>query len=189
MDIKDEREALITLISPTDLFITTQIYSNTEKTQFKPIILLAQETYVQVSLGQELYDSLMIEWVNSGQNPRQLPDGTTNANGVDYKTLYQKIKPYLIWQSYTQSITSIAIKIGEKGVYQISNNDAENVDIKTLTMLEMRGATNAKRYGDILDQYIKDKFKNNNLGLADDAKSSQLPSSSFHFPNRWQGYR
>jgi hypothetical protein len=95
-NILNRRNSINTLITVEDLITYTQIHANTEQSQFKPYILLAQERYIKPLLGNTLYEELVNEFVAVQGNPNNLPDGSTLPNATNYKQLYKEMFQCLI---------------------------------------------------------------------------------------------
>ena len=151
------------------------------KVQFSMVnfIILAQDMYIKKTLGKELYERLSNEWIQSGYNVSQLPDGTyvdpiTTPNAIppiiigdetDYKELYNEILKTLIWYSYVISLPNIAIKVEEAGIMLNSTDYSESSGIIGLDRLVREGKAIAQVYMEQLQEYICTTFKGDNEEL------------------------
>lgn len=158
--ISNRRNDILTLITVEDLITYTQIHANTEQSQFKPFILLAQERYVKPLLGDILYNELLVEFIAVQGNPNLLPDGSTLPNATNYRQLYKECFNVLVWAAYLESIIVLGLNVTEKGITIQTNDYSDNIQLTGIKEMEVRANRHLSHFSKQLQCYIDTTFLN-----------------------------
>lgn len=148
-----ERKNINQLIEPEDILFAVSFTANISKENFVPIITLIQDKMIRKVLGRTLYNDLFAQWLTANKIADNLPDGT--AGGINYKELYEYVKPALIWWSATEFIVSNHFKVTEKGVQKMYDKDTNSASIAEMQIIEARVRKNAEFYMEELSDYLK----------------------------------
>jgi len=156
LDIINNRNALILLVTPAELKTLCGIAANVQSSNLIPSINLTQDMRIKEILGETLYDNLMIEWSLALQNAANLPIAPIN-----YLALYNKVKPVLIWFSYCYFIPTNGFKVEEKGVMLNDSDFSSNAGVEGIRMMESRARKVGEFYAEELQKYLKENFQDN----------------------------
>lgn len=181
----------VLFISENKLKENTAINENVDSTELRFGIQLAQNIYLQETLGTNLFQKLQ-QLVYNGdiEQPQYL----------NYKTLLnQFVQPCLIQYSYMQCLDNFFIKFLNVGLVQNRNEQGSPIDIKSLQYLK----TNAKNQAEFLDNLLRrhlifrsgwyPEFNNGNLNngelppQTDSAFRSTIttPAGGYYLRNKW----
>lgn len=181
MPYYQELNDLFRFISPDEMKIYCGIAPNVRNEQLTPQIQLAQDLKLKIALGETLYNDLKEEFILANNNPNNLADGTTNADGVNYKALYFKCFPALVWWSAYYSVNVVAIKIEEKGIMLNDSDYADNAEFDGLKLKEDRIRKVAEEYTEQLYCYLKENF-NDDPEFKEESKDEGRRFSGIFFP-------
>ncbi len=114
------------MIKPSDIIALTMLSGNIDEDNLKPIIFMAQTTYLKSFLGLKLYDKIYDGFVND----------TLEGN---YLLIFDNyIKDIL---SYTVSSLYVEFggyKVSENGIHKIVSENRETIDESETTKLALR---------------------------------------------------
>jgi hypothetical protein len=154
-------EDLFRFIEPSEISVycgfETTIYEKT----ILPSIQIAQDLKLKKNLGDVLYNKLKDEFLLANKNPNNIRDSSQSPDGIDYKGLYFKCFPVLVWWSAVYSLSDVAIKIEQKGIMFDSADYAENGALETFKFKEARLKTTAEEYTEELVCYLEETFPKN----------------------------
>lgn len=174
-------EDLFRFISPDEIKVYCGVAKNVRDEQITPQIQLAQTLKLEIALGSTLYQELKDEFVLANGNPNNLRDATQTPNGVDYKALYFKCFPVLVWWTAFYSVNVIAMKIEEKGIMYNDSDYAENGQFDAMKFKEDRIRKVAEEYTETLYCYLKDNFKDDKE-FKEESKDEGRRFSGIYFP-------
>ena len=174
-------EDVFRFINPDEVKVYCGVGANVRDAQIIAQIQLAQSLKLEIALGSTLYNDLKNEFILANGNPNQLADGTTNADGINYKELYFKCFPCLVWWTAFYSINVIAVKVEEKGIMYNNSDYAENSEIDGFKLKEDRVRKVAEEYTEALYCYLKDTFKDDEE-FKEESKDEGRRFSGMYFP-------
>lgn len=172
---------LFRFISPDEIKVYCGFSPNVRNETITAQIQLAQNLKLQVILGKTLYEELKAEFILANGNPNLIVDGTTNANGVDYKTLYFTCFPVLVWYTAWYSVSVIGVKLEEKGIMLNDSDYADNAAFNGLKLKEDRIRKTAEEYTEQLYCYLKETFKDD-VEFNAESKNEGRRFSGVYFP-------
>ena len=177
----------VLFITEDDIKTKTPMSANKVTTSLINFITLSQELYIKKTLGTELYTNLLNEWVNASFVEANLPDGTGTIPPIipndttNYRELYNQIRQPLIWWSYVSSLPYIAVRVTEAGIMLNKTDYSQSAGLVGLDRLVAEGEAVAQSYMKILQEYVCETFKQNEL---DDAVDVGGPSFGIFVPKR-----
>ena len=186
-NINDLKIMEVLFISEDDIKLKTPLSANKVQNSLINFITLAQDLYIKKTLGTELYTNLLNEWINAQFVESNLPDGTgvippiITDDTTNYRELYKQMKQPLIWWSYVTSLPYIAIKVEEAGIMLNKTDYSQTAGLVGLNRLVAEGKGIAQSYMKLLQEYICETFKQNEL---DDNVDVGGPSFGIFVPDR-----
>lgn len=181
----------VLFISENKLKENSAINDNVDSTELRFGIQLAQNIYLQETLGTNLFQKLQQLVFD---NQIDLPEN------IHYKTLLnQFVQPCLIQYSYMLCLDNFFIKFLNVGLVQNRNEQGTNIDIKSLQYLKQ----NAKNQAEFLDNLLRrhlifkselyPEYNNGNLNngeLPPQTNSAfrstiTTPGAGYYLRNKW----
>ena len=192
--IINQRKARITFIKEDDIKVYTPMSANKSQSTLIGHIVVSQDLHIKKILGATLFGRLMAEWIFRNQVAADLPDGTPSGNSpivsgdlTNYQELHEQIFKPLVWWSYTLSLSTIAINVGEAGLLLRSTENAESGGIDGLKKLVAESEGTARAYTAELLEYIEETFKNNQA-VQDESEETGAPSAGVFVAKKpWHG--
>lgn len=178
-----ELNDLFRFISPDEVKVYCGFAPNVRNEQITAQIQLAQSLKLEIALGTTLYNELKDEFILANGNPNNLRDNTMTPNGVDYKALYFKCFPVLIWWTAFYSLNVVAMKIEEKGVMWNDSDYADNASLDGMRFKEDRIRKTAEEYTEQLYCYLNANFKEDEE-FKEESKDEGRRFSGIYFPNK-----
>lgn len=173
-----------TLVTPLDIKTYCSMSPNIQDVVFIPKIKLAQDLKLEIILGSSLYKRLWEEFTLANGVPSAIADGTTNADGINYKELYEYISPVLIWWSAYYSLDAIVIKVDEKGVNIHTSDYTAEVDRAAYTDKLKQYRYNAETYTEKLQCYLQEALKDDEDYEEEGDKNEGTTTFNIFFPSK-----
>ena len=130
---------LITAQYIKDVTVVQQLVTDINLDSF---ILQSQELYLRPTLGDTLYNNLIIDYnQNSGYTGTTTVDisgntGFTEFSGNSYSQLYLQVKPYLAYSTIYESFPYLNYKIANAGlIRRTGGGDYEPITIEEIKYL------------------------------------------------------
>lgn len=158
--VNTELNDLFRFISPKEVKVYCGFSKNVRDDKILPQIQIAQNLYLKKALGDTLYSNLKEDFTNANYNVNNMSDGTTNADGINYKELYYKSFDMLVWWTGYYSLNVVAIQIEEKGLMSNYSEYADNAYETSFKLKEDRIRKIAEEYTENLYCYLSETFKN-----------------------------
>lgn len=108
----------ILLIDDSDITTISGSKINVEASKFTPHIMMAQNLFLEPILGEELYLDFLEKW----------DDKETIPLTPEYETLYNKIRPCVVWRALSDSIDDIHNELTNKGVQNRNSDYSTNAN-------------------------------------------------------------
>ncbi len=124
------------LITHQDLLTGTTIEANVKANLTDMHCENAQVIYVEKFLGTAQYEALLTEVSLSG---------LTGITGTTL-SLYEKIKPMLVWYSLYMAIPWLPARISEKGINTMTSDNTKEASEKRITQLQTEAFNVAQEY-------------------------------------------
>ena len=136
----------VLLISEQRLKDNTPINESVDSSELRFSIQMAQNIFVQETLGTNLYN-YMLDLV--------LTDGILDPINIDYKILLdQFISPMLIQYSYYIALDNFWVKFVNVGLQQMRSEQGTPLDIRGLTYLKNNARDNAQFLDNLLRRHL-----------------------------------
>lgn len=117
---------IILMIEPSDVVDLTTLNGNTDNDSLKPMIFIAQTTYLKSFLGLNLYNKIYNDFVND----------TLSGN---YLTIFNEyIKDLLSYKTCELYVELGGFKIGQNGIHKITSENRETINETETAQLVLR---------------------------------------------------
>jgi hypothetical protein len=147
--------AFVQLIDTDYLFKYTNIDKNIDPTLLNPDIIIAQDTFIQQTLGYNLYTTIMNKLVGYDSVPQTSVITSTSTD--DYSILWTNfIQPALAHYSHFVALPNIQYRLTNKGVVVKSDQHVVTTGMKEMTYLRDQ----VKHYADFYNQRITEQITN-----------------------------
>ncbi len=130
-------------ISEQYLKDNSPLSGNAEMAEIYPFAKTAEETYVQIAIGTNLFERLIESLTAS-------PQDTT----PDEKVLIKKIRSCLVWYTCYDAIPFLSDKIRNIGIVKQGGNNLENSDEASINRLLKKCKDKGDFYLQILQAYL-----------------------------------
>lgn len=114
------------MINPSDVVALTTINGNIDEDSLKPLIFIAQTTYLKSFLGLKFYNKIYEDFVSD------------SLDGNYLKVFNEYIKDLLSYKTSTLYIEFGGYKVAENGIHKISSNNMQPLEESELTTLALR---------------------------------------------------
>ena len=133
-------------ISLAYLKANSPIQSNVDDDLLKPLIILAQDKYVEPILGSTLYAKIIAD----------VQSGTIAGN---YKTLLEThIQPMVVQYTLAEGLTQIHSQITNKGVLNKHSDASAPADNKDVMYLERKALDNGNFYAERMIRFLRANY-------------------------------
>jgi len=114
------------MIEPSDVIGLTTLNGNIDQDSIRPMIFIAQTTYLKSFLGLELYTKIYTDFV----------DDTLAGN---YLTIFNEyVKDLLSYKTSELYVELGGYKIGENGIHKITSENRETINESETAQLTLR---------------------------------------------------
>lgn len=136
----------VLLITEQKLKDNTPINENVDTSELRFSIQMAQNIFLQETLGTRLYN-FILDLVETGD--------IDLAQNVDYKELLkQYIQPMLIQYSYYLALDNFWVKFVNIGLQNMRSEQGTPIDLKGLTYLKSNARDNAQFLDNLMRRYL-----------------------------------
>jgi hypothetical protein len=116
----------ILMIEPNDVIALTALDGNIDVDNIKPLIFIAQTTYLQSFLGIKLYDKIYSDFIN-------------DSLSGNYLTIFNKfVKDLLSYKTSSLYVEFGGYKVSENGIHKIVTANRETLQESETDALALR---------------------------------------------------